>query len=494
MMPRNWLCCARAVLFLLLILGQVPLSQAQSDNFTLTVLHTNDVHATYEADSTGYGGVGRQATLVQTIRAEEDHVLLVDGGDRFTGSVFHTFHQGHDSVVVMNQLGYDAMVLGSYEFTHGAERLAQFVSALEFPALAANVDFSRSPLLADKVMPYTIKPFDGEPVGIIGVTRGDSRIRPIPELAFDTAYADVVQGAVDALAGQGVNKIILLSHLGYYDDLALATAVTGVDIIVGGDTNTLLSNTSPDAEGPYPAEIASATGEPVLVVQAWERNRVLGRLNVTFDAAGVLTTWDGDAIFLTEDIPSDPAMDAVIEQLRRPILDNFLTQVIGSTEVRLEGEREVCRFEECAMGCLITDAMRAATGTQIAFENGGGIRASIDPGEITVGSVLDVLPFSNTYVYFELQGIDLIAALENSVSRVDSEEGTGRFLQVSGLKFAYDGSRPEGQRIADVEVLTATGEYEPLDPDEIYTVSTNDFLFAGGRRFHHVRGKIGQQL
>ncbi len=472
----------RLLMFVLLLGAAIP-AQAQTGSFSLTILHTNDVHATYEADSTGYGGVARQATLVQQIRSEVEHVLLVDAGDRFTGSVFHSFHQGRDSVEVMNLLGYDAMVLGSYEFTHGAERLSQFVTALHFPVVVANVDFSRSPLLDGKIAPYSIQTFDGEPVGIIGVTRGDSRIRPIPELGFDTQYANVVQTVVDDLAAQGVNRIVLLSHLGYYDDLGLARAVSGVDVIVGGDTNTLLSNTSPDAEGPYPAVIESAAGEPVLVVQAWQRNRVLGRLDVTFDAAGVLTEWTGDAIFLTEDIASDPAMDALIERLRRPILDDFLTQVIGGTEVRLEGEREVCRFEECNMGNLITDAMRVATGTQIAFQNGGGIRASLAPGPITVGNVLEVLPFSNTYVYFEMQGIDVIAALENSVSRVDSEEGTGRFLQVSGLRFAYDGSRPVGQRIANVEVLSGDGNYEPLDPDEVYTISTNDFLFAGADDF-----------
>ena len=468
------------LLTVIVLLCAVPLVSAQTaDEFSLTVMHTNDAHSTYDPDRTGFGGVARQATVVKQIRAEHPNSLLLDGGDRFTGSMFHSFYQGWDSAQVMNQLGYDAMVLGSYEFTHGANLLADFLDLLKFPVVVANVDFSRSSELAGKVQPYVILDVNGEPVGVLGVTQGDSRIRPIPELVFDTDYETVIQAAVDDLEAEGVNKIILLSHLGYFADLALATDLSGVDVISGGDSNTLLSNTSPDAEGPYPAVMQSARGEPVLVVQAWEHNRVLGQLNMVFDADGVLTEWDGDTIFLAEDITPDPDMDALVERLRQPLGD-FLTQTVGSTESHLEGAEEVCRFEECSLGNLITDALRATTGAQIAFHNGGGIRASIDTGEITVGEVFDVLPFSNTFVIFELSGADIVAALENSVSRTDSTEGTGRFLQVSGLRYAWDGSLPAGQRIVSVDVMTASGSYTILDPDEDYTVAANDFLFAGG--------------
>ncbi|MBN1564630.1 MAG: 5'-nucleotidase C-terminal domain-containing protein [Anaerolineae bacterium] len=456
-------------------------AHAQDDAFTLTVMHTNDVHATYDPDRDDRGGAARQAAVVKTIRAEVDHSLLVDSGDRFTGSMFHSFYQGWDSAQVMNQLGYDAMVLGSYEFTHGAELLANFLELLEFPVVVANADFGASDLLEGKTSAYTTFTFDGEIVGVIGVTQGDSRIRPIPNIEFDTDYVGVIQREVDALTAQGVNKIILLSHLGYFTDLDIATQLAGVDLIVGGDSNTLLSNTLPDAEGPYPAVMHNLTGEPILVVQAWQQGRVLGRLDMVFDANGVLTEWDGDAILLNSEIEDDPDMVALIEELRAPLPD-FLDQVIGTTEVLLDGDQDTdkCRYEECNIGNLITDAMRDVTGAQIAFQNGGGIRASIEPGEITVGDVLAVVPFNNTFVIFEISGDDMIAALENSVSRVEATEGTGRFLQVSGLRFTWDGSQPVGRRVASVEVLNKNGTYETLDPDEVYTVVTNDYLYAGG--------------
>ncbi|MCD4686045.1 MAG: 5'-nucleotidase C-terminal domain-containing protein [Anaerolineae bacterium] len=454
-------------------------AQAQDDGFSLTIMHTNDVHAHYDPGDE-YGGIARQATLVQQIRAAAEYSLLLDAGDRFTGTMFHSYYQGEDSGRTMNHLGYDAMVLGSYEFTHGAEKLAEFLESLAFPAVVANVDFSASPELDGAVEPTLTVEFDGETVGMIGVTQGDSRIRPIPGLVFDTDYITVVQTAADELIATGVNKIILISHLGYFNDLDLATQLSGIDVIVGSDSNTLLSNTPhPDAEGPYPGEITSASGEPVLVVQAWYYLRAMGRLDVTFDAAGVVTEWAGDTLFLTDDIADDPEMAALIEELRAP-LPYFLTNVIGETDMRLVGEEEVCRYAECNMGNLITDALRSVTGAQIAVVNGGGIRASIEAGEVTVGDVLNVLPFNNTFVIFELSGADVVAALENSVSHVEATDGTGRFLQVSGMRFTWDGTREVGRRILSVEVLNEDGDYDVLDPDEVYTIATSGYLFAGG--------------
>lgn len=473
----------RRLLIIMLFLCLIPAVQAQEDTFELTIMHTNDVHATYDPDRNDQGGVARQATVVSQIRAEANHSLLLDAGDRFTGSVFHSFYRGWDSAQVMNQLGYDAMVLGSYEFTHGAETLANFVNLLDFPVVVANVDFGASPLLENAIENYTVVEFDGEQIGIIGVTEGDSRLRPIPELVFNIDYRSVVQSAVDALTDQGINKIILLSHLGYFDDLELATRVSGVDVIIGGDSSTLLSNTlQEDAEGPYPAMIISASNEPVLIVQAWERLRVMGRLDVVFDANGVVDSWEGDAIPLTADIPDNPAMVELIDDLRQP-LEGFRTETIGSTSVLLQGEEEVCRYEECNMGNLITDALRDFTGADIAVHNGGGIRASIEVGEVTVGEVLNVLPFNNTFFIFELSGTDIINALENSVSHIELTEGTGRFLQVSGMRYSWDGSQEVGRRIVSAEIMTDDGDYEVLDPDEEYTVTTNDFLFAGGDEY-----------
>jgi 5'-nucleotidase len=157
----------------------------------------------------------------------------------------------------------------------------------------------------------------------------------------------------------------------------------------------------------------------------------------------------------------------------------------------LVGDRKVCRVEECNLGNLITDAMRAYSKAQIAIENGGGIRSNVPVGadipadlkltdtlKVTEGDILTVLPFGNVVATFELKGSDVIAALENGVSQV--EGGAGRFPQVSGIRFSWDGSKEFGSRIVSVDVLGADGTYSPIDPDATYTVATNDFMRIGG--------------
>jgi 5'-nucleotidase len=291
--------------------------------------------------------------------------------------------------------------------------------------------------------------------------------------------AEVLQKAVDELTAAGVNKIIVLSHIGYTSDQDLAKTIHGVDVIVGGHSHTLLANFDTRAQGPYPTVVKDSTGKNVLVVQAGEYEQYLGRLDVVFDGNGELKSWSGDTIFLSHYLTPDPQIAALVAGLNKPI-DALTKQVIGSSAVDLNGDRKVCRFAECSMGNLITDAMRADTGAQIALENGGGIRASMAAGDITLGDVLNVLPFGNLVSTFKLKGADLKTVLENSVSRVDAEEGTGRFLQVSGLRFTFDAKQPVGSRVVSVEVLDASGQYKTLKEDEIYTVATNDFTREGG--------------
>jgi 5'-nucleotidase len=148
-------------------------------------------------------------------------------------------------------------------------------------------------------------------------------------------------------------------------------------------------------------------------------------------------------------------------------------------------DNSTCRSEECTIGNLIADAVREETGAQIVFLNGGGIRAGIDEGVITLGEVRTVLPFGNLVSTFELTGADVITALENGVSRVNDERGgTGRFAQVSGLRYTWDMSQEVGSRITGVEVLDPeTGDYAPIDAEATYTVAANDFMRSGGDEY-----------
>jgi 5'-nucleotidase len=460
----------------------------------LTILHTNDTHSHHEPNSDGDGGAARQATVVAQIRSEVETTLLLDGGDRFTGTLYHQQYRGQDNVQIMNTLGYNAMTLGNHEFDDGDEVLAAFIDGLNFPVVTTNVDFSESEILAGKVQPYVVLDVNGEQVAIIGLVTPDTPFLSSPgdALVFNRDLAGATQTAVDEITAMGVNKIILVTHIGLDTDLEVAQNTTGVDIIVGGHSHTLFSNTYVASQAEYPVETQNGSGEPVIIVQAGSNNTYLGRLDVEFDANGTLTSWDGDTILLSRYIPPDPEVTAIITEMAGPIEELRATPV-GQSAVFLVGDRTMCRAMECNLGNLITDAMRWETGAQIAITNGGGIRANIPdaptpedmaletPEEITLGEVLTVLPFGNLVSTMELAGADVVVALENGVSRV--EEGSGRFPQVSGIRYSFDPGQPAGSRIVSVEVQGEDGEYAPIDPEATYTVVTNDFTRRGGDEY-----------
>jgi 5'-nucleotidase len=480
----------KLTLILALLVLVVGIVGAQDEEpYSLTIMHTNDVHGHHEPQSDGNGGAARQATVVEQIRAESENTLLLDGGDRFTGTLFHVQYRGQDSAQIMNMIGYDAMTLGNHEFDDGDATLAAFVDAVEFPVVTANVDFSESPELAGKINPYAILEVGGEQIGIIGLVTPESEILSSPSdaLVFEYDLINVTQTQVDALTAEGVNKIILLTHIGYGADLEVAQNVSGVDVVVGGHTNTLLSNTYAEALGEYPTVVESASGEPVLVVQASTKTVYLGNLSVEFDADGVLSDWEGDTILLSKYITPDPDVSDLIAGLAEPIAA-LQEQVIGESAIELTGTNpRTCRIEECLLGNLISDAMLEETGVDIVIQNGGGIRADIDAGEVTLGEVINVLPFGNLVSTFELTGADVVASLENGVSEVMVDENNapmvddaaGRFPQVAGIRYVFDATQEPGSRIVSVEVMV-DGEYVEIDPEAVYTVASNDYMRSGG--------------
>jgi 5'-nucleotidase len=189
-------------------------------------------------------------------------------------------------------------------------------------------------------------------------------------------------------------------------------------------------------------------------------------------------------------ITPDPEIEALLTELAAPI-EELKATAVGESAVFLVGDRAVCRATECNLGNLITDAMRAETGAQLAITNGGGIRSNIPVGvetpadvaldaaqTVTLGDVLTVLPFGNLVSTFSLSGADVLAALENGVSRI--EDGAGRFPQVSGMRYTFDPAAEAGSRIVSVEVIGEDGSFTPLDLEAVYSVASNDFMRRGG--------------
>jgi 5'-nucleotidase len=474
----------------LLIVGA---AQAQSDSFRLTIVHTNDTHAAHQPNSAGDGGAARLAAVVNQIRSSAANVLLVDAGDRFTGTLFHQQYRGEDNQRIMNAIGYDAMTLGNHEFDDGDEVLARFIQGLEFPVVSANIAVAEDGPLAGLFAPYTTLDVNGTPIGVIGLTTADTAFIASPGegTEFSAAYAEIVNAAAAELTAQGVNKIILLSHLGFGEDAALAPQLTGVDVIVGGHSHTLLSNLYAAGQDAYPVRATGADGNPIAIVQAGGGNTLyVGVLDVEFNADGVITRATGDVVLLSRYITPDPEIEALVAELNAP-LEALRATVIGQTDVFLVGDRAFCRAMECTLGNLITDAMRAETGAQIAVMNGGGIRANIPNAptpedvnigttDVTLGDVLTVLPFGNLVSTFELTGADVIAAIEHGLSAVGTDSGTGRYPQVSGIRYTYDSAQPVGSRVISVEIQLEDGSFAPIDAEATYSVVSNDFLRRGG--------------
>ncbi|CUH75148.1 bifunctional metallophosphatase/5'-nucleotidase [Tropicibacter naphthalenivorans] len=456
---------------------------AQAD-YSLTILHTNDFHARFEPiskydsgcsaeDNTEgkcFGGSARLQTAITEAKARTNNHILVDGGDQFQGTLFYTYYKGKLAAEMMNQMGYDAMTVGNHEFDDGPEVLRGFIDAVNFPILMSNADFSGEELLADTLLKSTVIEKGGEKIGLIGLTPQDTDelASPGDNIIF-TDPSEAVQGEVDKLTAEGVNKIIVLSHSGYGVDQTVAANTTGVDVIVGGHSNTLLGDMD-GAAGAYPTVVNG-----VQIVQAYAYGKFLGELNVTFDDAGVVTEATGAPIIMDAAVAEDDATKARIAEAAGP-LEEIRNKVVAESGMAIEGDRSVCRAMECGMGNLIADAMLERVkdqGIDIAIQNSGGIRASIDAGEVTMGEVLTVLPFQNTLSTFQVSGETLIAALENGVSQM--EEGAGRFPQVAGMSFTVDPSAEAGSRISDVMVGGA-----PIDPAKMYGVVSNNYVRNGG--------------
>jgi 5'-nucleotidase len=457
----------RIFLLFVILCGLLPaVSACRSSDIELTIIHTNDSHSHLD-------NIARLATAISEIRDEAGagNTMLLDAGDVFGGTVYYSLYRGQADTYFMEQLGYDVVCPGNHEFDDGAAVLSGFLESADFPIVCANVDFSAEDELKGKPVPWVIIEKNGERYGIFGLLTEETM--EISSPGENIVISDTVTAAREAVAElqqQGISKIIALTHQGWQDDLNLASSVKGIDIIVGAHSATL-----PDV---YPA-VVSAYDAPTLVVQAGDYREYLGRLDVVFDKSGVLKSWDGELIAIDDTIAEDAGIAAVLAVLQEP-LSEFMKDVIGQTDVFLDGENENIRNGETNLGDMIADAVLEkvkAAGTDIAIVNSGGIRVSVPAGDITREKLIEVLPYENYLVLVDITGEQLIAALENGVSQ--AEELKGRFPQVAGIRFTWNSANEPGSRIVSVEVRTENG-YIPFDATATYRVVINDYMYEGG--------------
>ncbi|MDA5629481.1 MULTISPECIES: 5'-nucleotidase C-terminal domain-containing protein [Agrobacterium] len=470
-------------------------------DYELNILHINDFHSRIESinkfDSTCsaeeegknecFGGAARLLTAINqtrdALKADGKNVLLLNAGDNFQGSLFYTTYKGTVEAEVLNAMKFDAMTVGNHEFDDSEDGLAGFLDKVQFPVVTANVVATAASKIGDRVKPSIVLEVGGQKIGIVGAVANDTAelATPGPNITIAEDVAKISE-QVQKLKQDGVDKIIALTHVGYPRDLEFIAKIPDVDVVVGGHTHTLLSNTDQKAEGPYPTLVDNPGGYKVPVVQAGQYSKYLGDLKVVFDDSGVVKESKGDPILIDSSFKPDEATLKRIDELKAPI-ETLKSKVVGSSEGPIEGDRKVCRVKECSMGNLVADATLARVkdqGVTIAFANSGGLRSSIDAGDVSMGEVLTVLPFQNTVATFQLKGEDIRAALENGVSQID--DSAGRFMQVSGLKYSFDRSKPAGSRVVSVGVKEGDA-FVPLDPAKTYIVAANNYVRTGGDGF-----------
>lgn len=472
---------------------------AVARDFHLSVLHTNDVHArllpvdksdqTCNDDKWGknecFGGLARRASKIKELRALKENVLLLDAGDQFQGTLFYNHYRGQEAAQAMNLLSYDAMSVGNHEFDDGPANLARFIVQTHFPVLAANIDTSLDADLNGLVKPYTVVEVGGERIGIIGyITEETAQLSSPGSTIHFLNIESSVQAVVQKLRGEGINKIIALSHAGVGRDMKVAAQVDGIDIIVAGHTHTLLSNDDPATEGPTPIVVNSPSNTPVLIVSAYAYGKYLGYLDVDFNEQGVPIRYQSKPILLDESIPEDASVKAWVLQMRVP-LDGLRNEIVAHLDNDLDGSSVHCRHQECTLGNASADAVLATVkpyGALAAIINSGGIRASLAMGDVSRSQVVDALPFLNQVSVFDMQGKDIWSLFEHSVSRAEDHrnEGTGRFLQVAGFHVVWDPTKPAMSRVIAIDIQSQSGIYTPVNSELDYRIAANRFISNGG--------------
>ncbi|MBS1701354.1 MAG: 5'-nucleotidase C-terminal domain-containing protein [Armatimonadetes bacterium] len=431
---------------------------------TLTILHSNDLHS--HEDPTAikgkmYGGLARITTVIKQVRAKEKNVILLNAGDCFQGTLFFNIYDGLAEAAVLDKMGYQASCIGNHEFDKGVPNLVDFCKHVNFPMLACNIDMTKEPELAKVVKPYTILTVDKQKIGVVGLitdTTGNITLGA-DNLVFEKHLAPT-QKAVDELTKQGVNKIIVLSHIGYEEDQQLAAKLHNVDLIVGGHSHTPLGTPALDgwrpAAGPYPTYVKDADGNSVPIVQAWEWGKVFGDIKVQFDAKGKLTkVLEAKPIVIDASIPEDPEVASLIDTLRKPVT------AMGDAVLGTSSEAYTDRT---SVGYFVADSYLMATsklGTNLALMNPGGVRANLEAGKITFTAANSICPFRNSLVIAEMTGAQIIAVLNDSKGSLIPSKGTHYTVAGGGVRD-----------------LMINGE--AVDVGKTYKVVVNNFMAGGG--------------
>lgn len=521
----------------------------------LTILHINDHHSHLKPDGrmslkldgkstrVRSGGMPAVVAKMKELQGLNQNVIKLHAGDAVSGSLFFTLFKGEADAALMNEVCFDAFALGNHEFNEGDAGLAKFLDFLKAgdcstPVLAANIKpevgvSALTPKSAtDYIQPYTVMQMDGMKIGVIGIdiVRKTKLSSSPDETTVFLDEAKTAQKMVDELKASGVNHIILLTHYGYENELELAASIDGADVIIGGDSHTLLGNFDDlglNAAGPYPTVVKGVGGKSVCVATAWQYSQIVGELNISFNDAGDVQSCkgiphvmladsfkrknaDGDRVEIEgaardavyAQIKADPKLSIVEEDVdAAALLDSFNVKVeeMRSVKVgnvtenlclsRIPGDKrsKICAPEDTAgkgsdISMLVAHAFREmAKASDIAIQNGGGVRTDIARGDLTMGDAYKLLPFANTLVEMDMTGAEIKAVLEEALDYALQPDGsTGAYPYAAGLRWHVDASKPAGERLSRMEYKGRNDNlWSAFDMNKSYRLVTNNYIAAG---------------
>ena len=528
--------------------------------FTLNIAHINDHHSQLEpfADTelrlggvptqVSLGGFARQTTAFKALTGTPN-LLKIHAGDALTGSLYYTLFKGEADAALMNTVCFDAFTPGNHEFDDGDGVLKGFLDHLakgpcQTEVVSSNVvPASGTPLMPTGRPPYlkphVIKDVGGVKVGLIGLTiagKTTNSSRPLDSTAF-LNEVNAAQAAIERLTALGVRHIVAITHQGYAADLAMVKQLTGVDVVIGGDSHTLLGDFSgvglAATAGAYPTVAQDKAGHTVCIGQAWEYSKAIGHMTVSFDANGHVTHCSGNARLLIGEpfkqqdatgqwrpVQGDArnallatlaakhpevavhAPDAHAAALLQTYTDRMAAErakPIGHAPealclVRVPGERAhrsggVAGCESAntlARGSDIAQAvaeafLAASKRADFALQNAGGVRVPLQAGQLTMSTAFNLLPFTNVLFEMDLTGAEVLQTLEDAVANhLDLALSDGSHPYAAGLRWHLDMRQPRGQRFSQVQVRDRrTGTWAALDPARTYVATTNDFIATG---------------
>jgi len=469
--------CALPLLFILILSCAIAEARQalNSDEVLIKVLHTNDTHAhadshivSYNNETEEVGGLARLVYFVKSVRQKDKNVFLLSAGDVFQGTMFFNFFKGIADFECMNLAGYDAMCPGNHEFDEGPEWLLESLKKTKFEIVNCNIVFGKSYKDAPKkIKPYIIREINGLKIAVIGVLTKELfslvNVKNLKDIKVNDPV-EAITPIVKKLRPE-VDMILVLSHMGLKEDLELAELVSGIDLIVGGHSHSMLVS---------PVVMRNSKGKQVVINQAFEKGEYVGEVNMAYSKTD--KKWrlvDGRLNRMDKTVPEDEQVRKIIAKYNEKIIKEVRI-VIAETLTPLIGDKDSIRANETNLGNLIADAMLLHSKADIAIINGGGVRTGLPAGKITIEDCIKIFPFSNTITKLTIKG----AILQEAFAMVAKERAKGAcgcFLQVSkGVKVRYH----EGA----VAELSLNGQ--PINDNNLYTVAMSDFTAAGGDGFN----------